>query len=265
MDSDSNNENVMEEKIRTLIVDDEKASREVLCSLLGNYCPEIELVSEASSADEAYREILLHKPELVFLDIQMPRADGFSLLQRFATIPFKTVFITGFGQYAINAIKFSALDYLLKPVEVDDLKEAVAKVMATRENPEHGVQIINLLYNLTTGDADSMTVGVHVGEKVKLLKASEIEYIEGEGRYSRISVLENLSYLTAKNLKEYEDYLGQGSSFIRIGKSCILNVNHIAEYGKGEPCIIEMKSGRTFEVSRRKKQEVLEKIRSANK
>src|ERR1044071_2325981 len=109
------------EKIKTILVDDEQDSREVLTELLLDASNEIEVIGEASNVDEAFKLINEKDPQLVFLDIQMPRANGFALLKKFEQVPFEVIFVTSFDQYAINAIKFSALDYLLKPVEPDDL------------------------------------------------------------------------------------------------------------------------------------------------
>src|SRR5438128_556965 len=115
----------MKNKIRTIVVDDESHSREVLRDLLESFFPEIELVGEAENVEGAYKLINEVEPQLVFLDIQMSRQSGFNLLKKFSEVPFEVIFVTSFDRYAINAIKFSALDYLLKPVEVKDLGEAI--------------------------------------------------------------------------------------------------------------------------------------------
>ena len=117
----------MGNKIVTVLVDDEESSRIVLRNLFRDFFPEIEIAGEAENVEEGYELIKNKKPELVFLDIQMPRASGFTLLQKFEEVPFEVIFVTGFDKYAINAIKFNALDYLLKPVEVTDLEAALNK------------------------------------------------------------------------------------------------------------------------------------------
>src|ERR1700752_143393 len=111
-------------KIRTVIVDDEESSREVLRQLLGKFCPEIEIIGECSNIDEAYTIISSKKPDLVFLDVHMPTGNGFTLLKKFATIEFDIIFATSYDKYAISAVRFSALDYLVKPIEVSDLQQA---------------------------------------------------------------------------------------------------------------------------------------------
>ena len=251
----------MVNKISAILVDDESNSREVLGNLLENFFPEIELLGEAESADAAFKLIELKKPRLVFLDIQMPRSSGFTLLKKYIEVPFEVIFVTSFDQYAINAIKFSALDYLLKPVEVSDLKIAITKAKKSIETKnKSNLQIINLLHSLDT-DIKDRKIAVHVGEKVKLLSEKNIVYIEADGRYCNIITETEERYTTAKYLKEFEEYLNKESNFVRIHKSCIINSNHIKEYSKGEPCIIEMFTGKTFEVARRKKKEILELLK----
>ncbi len=251
----------MENKIRAIIVDDEKQSRVVLRSLLESFSKEVEIIAEASNVDEAFELINEKKPQLVFLDIQMPRANGFSLLKKFAEIPFEVIFVTSFDKYAINAIKFSALDYLLKPVEVNDLQDAIAKavkVISLKQNT--GTQIVNLLHSLDSETKERKIV-VHAGDNVLLVKSNDIVCIESDGSYCNITTIKNERYVSAKYLKDFEDYFGEDSTFLRIHKSCLINISHIKGYNKGEPCIIEMINGQTFEVARRKKQEVLEKLK----
>lgn len=251
----------MENKIRAILVDDEKQSRVVMTSLLDSFSKEIDIVGEASNVEEAYELIIKEKPALVFLDIQMPRANGFSLLKKFNEIPFEVIFVTSYDQYAINAIKFSALDYLLKPVEVSDLKDAVSKAVKSISKKENtGSQVVNLLHNLNPETKDRK-IAVHAGESVKLINSSNILYIESDEGCCNLMTLNNEKYSTAKYLKDFEDYFGETSDFIRIHKSCLINVNHIKGYNKGEPFIIEMVNGQTFEVARRKKPEVLEKLK----
>jgi two-component system LytT family response regulator len=139
----------MNPEIRTIIIDDESKSRLVLRTLLNRTCPQITILGEAADAEEAFELIKRLKPELIFLDIQMPRADGFSLLKRFDPVPFEIIFVTSFDQYAISAIKFSALDYLLKPVEVTDLLEAVKKARERiASQQDNKTQIVNLLRSI---------------------------------------------------------------------------------------------------------------------
>ncbi|MFT3793111.1 LytR/AlgR family response regulator transcription factor [Flavobacterium sp.] len=252
----------MNEKIKVLLVDDEKDSREVMAKLLSHYFSEIEIVGQANSAEAAYASIVELKPDLVFLDIQMPKANGFSLLKRFAEIPFEVIFVTSFDQYAVNAIKFSALDYLLKPVEIADLREAVAKaIKIIGKKQSSSLQVINLLHGLED-NVQEKKIAVHAGDKVRFIPSGEVVYIEADGRYCRIFTKSVETYVTAKYLKDFEAYFGDDSAFVRISKTYLLNTAHIESYSKGDPCIIQMVTGNCFEASRRKKQEVLEKLQA---
>ena len=251
----------MTDKIKVILVDDEKGSREVLAKLLEEHSDELEICGEASNVEEAYRLACDVKPQLVFLDIQMPRASGFNLLKKFEEVPFEVIFVTSYDQYAITAIKFNALDYLLKPVETADLSDAVKKAIVNiRTKTNANLQIVNLLNSMDAETKDKK-FAVHSGEKVKMLHVQHIVCIEADGRYSHLFMSNNENYTTAKYLKDFEDFLGKESSFIRISKSFILNTNFIKEYSKGEPCIIELINGKTVEVARRKKPEILEKLK----
>ncbi|MBS4064484.1 MAG: response regulator [Chitinophagaceae bacterium] len=251
----------MAEKIKALLVDDEKNSREVLNKLLEKYFQEVEIVGEASSVDDAYDLIISEKPDLVFLDIQMPRENGFNLLMKFDKVPFEVIFVTSFDHYAITAIRFNALDYLLKPIEIKDLKNAVQKaIISAREKRSKQPQIISLLYSLGT-DLVNRKLAVHTGEKVKMLSEQNIIFIEGDGRYCHLYMDTGEHFTTPKNLKDFEDYFGEKSTLIRISKSFIINATHIKEYSKGDPFIIEMVNEKTFEVARRKKPKVLGRLK----
>lgn len=251
----------MSERIKVVLVDDERNSREVLTKLLSKNHPEIEIIGEASNVEEAYHLCIELKPQLVFLDIQMPRANGFNLLKKIDEVPFEVIFVTSYDHYAITAIKFSALDYLLKPIELNDLKNAIAKAIKSITNRiKPQTQIINLLHNLES-DITNRKFAVHSGEKVKILSAQSVVFIEGDGRYCHLTMQNDEVYTTPKNLKDFEDYFGLKSTFIRISKTFLINATHIKEYSKGEPFIIKMINDSVFEVARRKKPEVLNRLR----
>lgn len=257
---------LMQTKITALLIDDEQDSRTVLRRLVSKYFPEIEFVGEAASADEGYQMILQEKPKLVFLDIQMPLGSGFNLLAKFTVIPFEIIFVTSYDQYAINAIRFNALDYLLKPVDTKELQNAVDKAIATIVNKaDSNTQIINLLHTLSSNEISERRIAIHSGEKVKMHAVKDILYIEADGRYSVLTMNSDETYMTPRTLKEFEDYLDADPNFIRISKSVIIRINAIKEYSKGYPCFVEILNGKLFEIPRRKKQEILEKFRTLGK
>lgn len=247
--------------IKALLVDDEKNGVEVLHTLLSRHCPDIYVQGTAASVAEAYEKVCVLQPDIVFLDIQMPVQNGFELLKLFGEyVPFKVVFVTSHDKYAINAIKFSALDYLLKPVEVIDLVAAVNKaISAVLGNEKNNNLVLRLIDNLGSLQVDR-TIAFHDKDKVGFVRNKDIEYISSEGRYSKLFLSNGKNYMVAKNLKEFEDYFEEEGPFLRINKGIILNLNYLKSYTKGELCIIELTSGISFEVSRRRKQEILQRL-----
>jgi two-component system LytT family response regulator len=248
--------------VATIIIDDEEKSRRVLKKLITDFCPGVQVVGEAGNVEDGYRLICSLKPQLVILDIQMPTGSGFSLLEKFTEIPFDIIFVTGFDQYAINAIKFSALDYLLKPVDVKELKSAMARaVLKARHKEDRQVQIVNLLNNIDPDNLEKR-ISVHKNEKVMFINISDILYVEADDRYSTITTKQDETYTLAKTLKDFEEFFATSESLMRISRSLMINVDHVTSYTKMEPCIMTMKDGKNFEIPRRKKQEILEKLRN---
>jgi two-component system LytT family response regulator len=244
-----------------LIVDDEADGRSVLKKLLEKFCPQVNCIGEAGSADAAYDLITSLKPQVVFLDIQMPRANGFELLKKFNAIPFEIVFVTSYDKYAIEAIRFSALDYLLKPVEVVDLEKAIGRLEHALEKKQMlKKQVVNVITHLENKEVEKK-IAVHHNDLVTLLPLGEITHFEGDGNYTVLHTLNKEHYHSSKNLQEFEDMLRNYPQFLRIGKACIANINHVTAYSKGEHCMITLANLHTFEVSRRKKQEVLARMK----
>lgn len=242
----------MKPRINYVIIDDEKNSREVLKKLLRPYNSVFYFVGEAANSDTAFELIKSEKPHLIFLDIQMPGGDGFSLLSKFGNeIDFEIIFITSFDQYAINAIKANAADYLLKPIDTEELENSLDKIQ------KRITEKISLHKNKTS----DKKLTVHYGDKVKIIVSSEVSHIEANGRYSDIFTTEGQKYTTPKNLKDVEDFFGEDSEFVRISKSLTINVSEISEYSKGDPFVIKLTTGYSFEVARRKKAEILKLLK----
>lgn len=242
-----------------IIIDDEFSSREVLKTLLEKFCPQIKVIGEAENADEAYVKIMDLKPDVIFLDVQMPGGNGFSLLKRFKEIPFQVVFVTSYDQYAIEAIRCSALYYLMKPIQVSFLKEAIERIENKAKFNTQNEKIINLLYNEEATGIEKK-LAVHNNDTVVFLPINEIVYLEGMDEYTKIHTKNDDKFTSSRNLGKFEEILQLFPQFLRINKSLIINLNFINNYTKGEPCFITLNSVHTFEVSRRKKQEFLERM-----
>lgn len=247
-------------KYTAVIVEDEYKVREVFLNLIHHYCKEIEVVGQAENITEGYDLILSTKPNIVFLDIEMPNGTGFDLLAKFPNPPFEVVFVTSYGHYAIKAIKFSALDYLLKPVMVSDLLEMIDRIKAKFQNRNQLEHYKVLFDNLNNSSEKKMIVNTK--SKIESVFLNEIIYFEGDRNYTTIHI-ENRTIYVAKNLKEYEDVLcSPESAFVRVHKAYIVNFTFVRSIGRGEDYTIQLKNDIHLEISRRKKQELIEKLNS---
>lgn len=247
--------------ITALIVDDETHNRNFLRTLLREHCPNIEIVDEAITAEDAFAKIKTYQPKLVFLDIRMREKSGFSLLKMFSEINFEVIFVSAYDKYAIRAFEFNAVAYILKPIDIDKLKKAVEKaserIAANTKNDLalHFIQTISEENDLIS------KFSVHHNGKVIFIHVSEISFIEARLENSMLTLANGSHYHSSKNLAQFETVLSETTNFIRINKSVIINTNDIRSYSKGELCIIDMKSGHSFEVSRRRKSEILKKLK----
>jgi two-component system, LytTR family, response regulator len=245
--------------INAIIVDDEHANRELMQNLLQVHCPSVKIVGTADGIAAAYEEIVNKKPNLVFLDIQMPNGNGFQLLEKFKEIFFDIIFVTSFDQYAINAIKFSALDYLLKPMDITELKAAVEKAHKKVEKENKFKLYENLLNNINPNNVDKK-MAIRVKNDTIFIQMSSVSYMQADGNYSNIHLINGTKYYISKTLKEIDEFTADLKGFIRINKSVIVNSSQCSKYQKGEIATLTLKTGETFEISRRKKVEVLDKL-----
>jgi len=245
--------------INALIVEDEYRVRQVLVKLLKQHCPNITLMGEAENITDAYELIVKHKPDLVFFDIEMPGGNGFDLLSKFEKPSFETIFVTSYGHYAINAIKHSALDYLLKPVIIEELKSGVDKAAERIKSNQLTQQYSLLKENLEQKNPKKL--GVISKSKLHHVNISDIIYIEGDGNYSNIYVTNGDRHTVAKTLKDYEEILcSEDSLFARVHKSYIVNIKQISHVEKGEESPLVLYNNIKLEISRRKRQEVLNRL-----
>lgn len=247
-------------KYTAVIVEDEYKVREVFLNLIDHFCKEIEIVGQAGNITEAYDLILSTNPNIVFLDIEMPNGTGFDLLLKFRIPAFEVIFVTSYGHYAIKAIKFSALDYLLKPVMVSDLLEMQERIKTKFQTKNQLEQYKVLFENLNNPSAKKMIVNTK--SKIESIYLNEIIFFEADRNYTTIHMVGRTIYV-AKNLKEYEEVLCYVESpFVRIHKAYIVNFNFVRSIGRGEDYSILLKNDIHLEISRRKKQELIEKLNS---
>jgi two-component system LytT family response regulator len=240
--------------LRILIIDDEEAAGNILKLLIEKFIPTEKVICYCSSPEKALEIIQDFKPTLVMLDIEMPNMNGFDFLNKAIGGNFDVIFTTAFDQYAIKAIRFSALDYLLKPIDMVELQNAVNKhILRAKDNINSEEQLNNLINNLQQKDAAKFKLALSTSEGVFFFAPAEIIRLEGENNYTRFIFSDRKPMLVSKTLKEYDDLL-KGYGFIRAHKSYIVNRHYISSIEK-EGCL-KMKDGFIVEISRRRREEV---------
>lgn len=246
--------------LTALLVDDEYKSRATLGSLLAEYCPEVKITGAAGSIDEAVALILKEKPDVVFLDIEMNSETGFDLLEKTAHINFFVIFTTAYEQYALKAIKYSAADYLLKPIDIRELKMAVEKVKKAKAS-DQVIQVNELLKKLKETRSEKQQISISTATGLIFIKTTEIIWLEAEGAYTRFHLINQQIILSSKNIKEYEQMLPE-DHFFRVHHSAIINTGEIVKYVRGAGGHVVMSDGSTVNVSRQRKEEFLQRINS---
>jgi len=251
--------------MKAILVDDEMDGILTLQKMLKNHCPEIEVVAICSTALAASKEILSHNPELVFLDIQMPGKTGLELLAELPEKNFEVIFVTAYNEYMLQALQFSAVDYLLKPVDEDRLIEAVERAQKKRAAGQREIQSHTLLHNIQkAGNPLDMRLCLPTFKGFIILKLEEIIYCEAERSYTVFHLDDGRTITVSKPLTEYETLLKDGG-FFRVHKSFLVNLIHVREYLRGEGGFVIMSNKAEIEVSRRKKETFLEKIKQVFK
>ena len=245
--------------LKAIIIDDEKSSRNALQQKLVNHCPKVTVIAECENGEEGIKSIEESKPDIIFLDIEMPRMNGFTMLQQLKQHNFEIIFITAYDHYAIKAIKYSALDYLVKPVEIADLQSAVERASVKRNKNTGNMALETLLHNLINKEKEHQRIAIPSMEGLQFVETQDIIYLEAASNYTNFYLKNNKKIIVAKTLKDYEELL-PSSIFIRIHHSHIINTNCIEKYLKGDGGQVLMKNGATLDVSRRKKDEFLKII-----
>jgi two-component system LytT family response regulator len=217
--------------IRTIVIDDEKPSREVICNYLQEYCPEVEIVATAGSVQTGYKVIKKHHPDMIFLDIELGDGKGFDLLSMFDIVDFCIVFVTAYSEYAVKAFRFSAVDYLLKPVKIDELKEAVSKVHNLNGRQLSSDNITTLLKSFNSSPSAVPTLVIPHVKGFEVLKISDIIMCKADGYCTNFHLTGNRKIVSSKNLKQYEDLLPE-HNFIRVHHSFMVNLNHVCSFTK---------------------------------
>ncbi len=245
--------------VKALIVDDELKARNILHHYIVNFIPEISEIHQADSVDAAMEEIATFDPGIVFLDVEMPNKNGFDLLVALKDPSFDVIFTTAYNQYAIQAIRFSALDYLLKPVDPDELKAAVQRHLEKQESTQLKKKLYdNLVSNIEKKEVRDFKIAVPSTEGVHFFMIDDILRLEADRSYTHIHLANKKPFIASKTLKHFEEMLDE-FHFIRTHKSHLVNPKHITRITNDNEHVL-LTDGSKVEVSRRKKDEVLQQL-----
>jgi two-component system LytT family response regulator len=244
-------------QIKAILVDDEKHGRENLAGILQEHCKNVELLGEANSVDSAISFIHENNPDLVFLDIEMPGKNGFQLLEHFNDFRFEVIFVTAYGNYAIKAIRFSAADYILKPINYHELKAAVEKVAVRIQQKQENLRLKQLVYNLS--QPTNPRIGLPTSDRIEFVEVHKIIRCQGEGNYTHIYFEENKHLMVAKTLVDFEELLEE-HHFVRVHKTHLVNLKHVIAFLKTDGGIVQLSNGEKVAVSRRRREDVLNRL-----
>lgn len=245
--------------IRCIIVEDEQHNRENLKNILDEYSPEVEVVAACSSALEGRQQILELKPDLVFLDIEMPGGDGFSMLESLDELNFEVIFVTAFTSYAVKAIKFSALDYIVKPIEIMELLKSINKASKKIKEKSDNSRMINLIENQHK-EGNKKVLALPLSDKIEFVEVANIIRCQADGNYTIFYLRDGEKLLISKTLKEYDELLSS-FNFLRVHQSHLINLDEVKSFMKIDGGYILMRDGTNITISRQRREIVLRTLR----
>lgn len=247
--------------LKSVIVEDEKHGRETLKNLLEEFCEGVEIIAMAENVEQAVELIGKHKPDLVFLDIELQTGTGFEVLQQLNPLSFEVIFTTAFEHYALKAIKFSSIDYLLKPIDIEELQQAIEKVNLKKDKDKYRAQLELLLHNLSGSPDEKKKICLATSDGIEFIDINSILYCEANGSYTNfyIEVLGKL--MVSKNLKEYEHLLVD-HNFMRVHNSFLINLPKVKKFVKSDGGYILMQNDSLVNISQSKRDEFMERMTS---
>jgi two-component system, LytTR family, response regulator len=245
--------------IRSVLIDDESNSLEMMEWLLKTYCPQVSIEAMCNAADKGVAAINKYRPDVVFLDIEMPHMNGFDMLEQFDKLFFDVVFCTAYDQFALKAFKYSALNYLLKPVDPDDLKETIRRLEEKRSAPSKE-QIELLLQNMRQSMKPAIQrIALTTNDGMIFVATQDILYCQAESNYTTIVLKDTKKIMVSKVLKDIDETLSS-SDFFRVHNSYLINLNHIKKFVRGEGGYVIMDDGTNISISRSRRQEFMEQF-----
>jgi two-component system LytT family response regulator len=242
--------------INTILIDDEENSLSSLEILLSSHCPSVHIIDKCKSVQEGFTSITNKHPDLIFLDIEMPVLSGFELLEQIKDYPLSVIFTTAFHQYAIKAIRYSALDYLLKPVDPKELVQAVQRFVTQGYKPKSD-QFQFLIDKLSQKEHTNKKIAIPNMEGFKLISVDDIVSCSADDNYTHINLKNQTKIMASRTLKEVQYLLSDYESFLRVHHSFLINLNEVSQYIRGEGGYVIMNDGSHINVSRNKKEVLL--------
>lgn len=246
-------------KYRAILIDDELNNLQSLSFLIHEFCNDIDVVGIAQSADEGIQLVKTQQPDLIFLDIKMPEKDGFQFLEELKNETFEVIIVTAFNHYAIKAIKFSAIDYLLKPVNTEELKNAVGRAIERIQHKVENEQLKNLVLNMGK-NKDKMKLGLASHGRIEYVETDKIIRCESESNYTHLYLISGKKKTVSKTLKEFEEMLVD-HGFLRVHQSHLINIVHIKALVKHDGGFIEMIDENSVPISRNRKEVIIKKLK----
>jgi len=244
--------------LKAIIIDDELSSQQNLQQKLIEFCPDIKVIASAQKPEEAILLIRQHNPDVIFLDIEMPRMNGFRMLDELGELDFDIIFTTAYNHYAVDAIRISAFDYLMKPIAIKDLQNAVERLVKQRQGRTKD-KLDVLRQSLSSSKSQEEKMAIPTSEGLEFIPIKTIMHIESSSNYSKLFFTDGKSLLVTKLLKDFEDML-LPYNFYRVHNSHLINLAYIKKYIRGEGGQVIMQNGDVIDVARRKKEEFLKLI-----
>jgi two-component system LytT family response regulator len=248
------------QQISSIIIDDEPGNIVTLSEIIKQYCPDVFIAGTALDPRKGYELIKQLNPELVFLDIEMPYENAFDLLDKLSPVIFEVIFITAFNEYAIKAFKYAAIDYLLKPINISELQDAIARVSLRLRERNVNTKIELLLTTMKNSSPDLNKIALPTLDGYIFEDINDIMYLQAEGSYTILHSRAKKKITVSKPLKEFEDALPP-QHFCRIHHSVIINIKYVKKYFKGRGGYVQMEDGASLGISARKKNDFFEKFK----
>lgn len=245
--------------LKAIIVEDEPISRQILAGYLERYCPDVTLVAEADEVQSGVAAIRKHQPDILFLDVEMPKGNGFDLLEQIGEINFETIFVTAYSNYAIKALNYSAAYYILKPVSIEDLVAAVEKIRQKKQKNQHSIHTKVLLENIHTGSLQNYKIVLPLQDGFDVVSIKDIVHCRANDNFTDFFFLDKQKKMICRTLKFYEELLSE-SGFMRVHKSHLINLDHIVKYTKGKGGQLTMVDGAVIDISPNRKDELMVKF-----